>query len=160
MWVSWAYLWNYNVHLLDNFQSVDSPWNFGMGRTVGLWCLCWDMGVPRTSYSPKGTLGWERQWDCDVSAGTWESQGHLSVPLGLWDGKDSGTVMSLLGHGSPKDILQSKGDIGKGRTVGLWCLCWDMGVPRTSCSPKGTLGWEGQWNCDVSAVTQESKDIL
>ena len=79
-----------------------------------------DIGFLRTSHSPKGTLGWEgqwdcdvsagtqefqghptvpkrtmgweRQWDCDVSAGTWESLGHLTVPRGLWDGKDSGTV--------------------------------------------------------------------
>jgi len=25
------------------------------------------------------------------------------VPLGLWDGKDSGTVVALVGHGNPKD---------------------------------------------------------
>ena len=37
--------------------------------------------------------------DFDVSAGTGESLGHPTVPLGLWDGKDSGTVMSLLGQG-------------------------------------------------------------
>ena len=30
-----------------------------------------------------------------------------------------GTVMSVLGQGSPEDIPQSQGDIGMGRTVGL-----------------------------------------
>ena len=35
--------------------------------------------------SPLGTLGWEGQWDCDVSAGTWDSRGHPIVPRGLWD---------------------------------------------------------------------------
>ena len=64
-------------------------------------------------------MGWEGQWDCDVSAGTQEFQGHPTVPRGLWDGKDSGTVMSLLGHGSPEDIPQSQGDYGMGRTEGL-----------------------------------------
>ena len=57
-------------------------------------------------------MGWEGQRDCDVSVGTRESQGQPTVPLGLWDGKDSGTVMSLLGHRSPGDIPQSQGDFG------------------------------------------------
>jgi len=43
------------------------------------------MGVPRTSCSPLGTLGWEGQWNCDVSTGTWESQGHPIVPRRVWD---------------------------------------------------------------------------
>ena len=62
------------------------------------------MGLLRTSHSLKGTLEWKGQWDCDVSAGTRESQGRPIVPRGLWDGKDSGTVMSPVGHGTPKDI--------------------------------------------------------
>ena len=42
------------------------PWDFGMGRTVGLWCLCWDRGVLRRditvplsfpSHCPKETAG-------------------------------------------------------------------------------------------------------
>ena len=88
------------------------------------------MEVSRTSHSFLGTLGWEGQWDCDVYGGrTWESRGHPIVPRGLWDGKDSGTVMSLLGHGNPKsmvvghgnpeDIPLSQGDFGMGRAVGL-----------------------------------------
>ena len=59
-----------------------------------------------------GTLGWAGQWDSDVSGGTRESRGHLTVPRGLWDGKDSGTVMYLVGHGSPEDIPQSQGVFG------------------------------------------------
>ena len=73
----------------------------------------------RTSYSPKGTLEWEGQWDCDVSGRTQESQGCPIVPLGLWDGKDSGTMKPLLGHGTPEDIPQSPLDFGMRRTVGL-----------------------------------------
>ena len=59
---------------------------------------------------------------------------------GLWDGKDSGTEMYLVGQGNPKDIPKSQGDFGMGRTVGLWCIWWDSGVLRTSHSPKETLG--------------------
>ena len=78
-----------------------------------------------------------------MSVGTRESWGHPTVLRGIWNRKDSGPLMSLLGHGSPGDIPQSQGDFGMGRTV----VCWDMGVLRTSHSPKGTLGWEGQWDC-------------
>ena len=59
-----------------------SPWDFGMGRTVQ---------------------------DCGGLGGTWESRRLPIAPLGLWDGKDSGTVVVL-------------------------------GVPRTSHGPIGTLG--------------------
>ena len=56
------------------------------------------------SHSPKGTLGWEGQWDCDVCGGTQESRERPIVPRGLWDGEDSGTVMSVVGHGSPEGL--------------------------------------------------------
>ena len=42
-----------------------------------------------------------------------------TVLLGLGDGKDSGTVMSLVGHESPEDIPKSQRDFGTVRTVGL-----------------------------------------
>jgi len=71
------------------------------------------------------------------------------VPLGLWDGKDSGTVVALVGHGSPGDFPWSPWDFGMGRTVGLWWPWWDMGV-------LGTLGWEGQWDCGGLGWTWES----
>jgi len=66
------------------------------------------------------------------------------VPLGLWDGKDSGTVVVLVGHGSPKDFPWSS---------------WDMGVRRTSNGPLGTLGWEGQWDCGGLGGTWESRGL-
>ena len=40
-------------------------------------------------------------------------------PRGFWDGKDSGTVMYLVGQGNPEDIPKSQGDFGTGRTVVL-----------------------------------------
>jgi len=78
------------------------------------------------------------------------------VPLGLWDGKDSGTVVVLVGHGSPEDFPRSPWDFGMGRTVRLWWSWWDMGVLRTSHDPLGTLGWEGQWDCGSLGGTWES----
>ena len=69
------------------------------------------------------------------TVGTWESRGLLMVPLGLWDGKDSGTVVALVGHGSPEDFPWSPWDFGMGRTVGLWWPWWDMGIPRTLGCP-------------------------
>jgi len=89
-----------------------SPWDFGMGRTVGLWWPWWDMGIPRTSHGHLGTLGWEGQWDWGGLDGTWESRGLPMVPLGLWDGKDSGTGVALVGHGNPKDFPWSPWDFG------------------------------------------------
>ena len=62
------------------------------------------MGVLGKSHGPLGTLGWEGQWDCGGLGGTWESWGLPMAPLGLWDGKDSGTVVVLVGHGNPKDF--------------------------------------------------------
>ena len=41
------------------------------------------------------------------------------IPLGLWDGKDSETVVVLVGHGSPEDFPWSPWDFEFGRTVGL-----------------------------------------
>ena len=67
----------------------------------------------------QGILGREGQWDCDVSGGTGKSRGHPRVPRGLWDRKDSGTVMYLVGQGNPEDIPKSPWDFGTGRTVGL-----------------------------------------
>jgi len=146
-------------------------------------------------------LGWEGQWDCGGLGGAWESQGLPMVPLGLWDGKDNGTLVALVGHGNPKDFPWSAWDWdgkdsgtvvalvehgspkdfpwspwhfemgrtvqdcgsfggtweygglpmvplglwdGMRRTVGLWWPWWDMGIPRTSHGPLGTLGWEVQ----------------
>ena len=42
----------------------------------------------------------EGQWDVKSLLG----YGTPEDPLGLWDGKDSGTVMSLVGHGTLEDI--------------------------------------------------------
>jgi len=50
------------------------------------------------------------------------------IPLGLWDGKDSGAVVVLVGHGSPEDFP----------------------------GPLGTLGWKGQWDCGGLGGTWES----
>ena len=73
-------------------------------------------------------------------------RGNPIVPLGLWDRKDSGTLVALVGHGSPEDFPWSPWDFGMGRTVGLWWPWWDMGIPRTFHGPLETLGWEGQWD--------------
>ena len=75
----------------------------------------WDLGIRRTD-------------DGDVPAGKWESQGYPTVPRELRGRKNSGTVMSLLGYGSPEDIPQSQGDSGEG----------------------------GPWHCDVPAWTSQS----
>ena len=64
-------------------------------------------------------LGIGRTKDCDVPAGTWESQEYPTVPRGLRGRKDSGTMISLLGYGSLEDIPESQGDSGEGRSVGL-----------------------------------------
>ena len=68
---------------------------------------------------PKGILGREGQWDCDVCCGTAKSRGHpkFQSPKGTL-GRE-GTVMSLVGHKSPEDIPNSQGDFGMGRAVGL-----------------------------------------
>ena len=97
-------------------------------------------------------MGREGQWDSDVSGGTRESRGHPKVPLGLWDGKDGGTVMFLLGH------VSSRGH----PTVPLGL--WDRKEGGTVMSLLGhvssrghpTVGWEGRWDCDVSVGTRES----
>ena len=70
---------------------LQSQGDFTMESTVELYGMWWDMGVLKTSHSPKGRLGWE----------------------------GSGTVMFLVGHGSLEDIPQSPWDFGMGRTVGL-----------------------------------------
>ena len=68
-------------------------------------------------------MGWEGQWDCDVFTGTRESRGHPIVQRGLWDGKDSGTVMSLLGHRSLVRMLMSQSPKGTLGPPSLVCSC-------------------------------------
>ena len=85
------------------------------------------MGVLRTSHSPKGTLGWEGQWDYDVSGGTQESKRHPIVPRGLWD------VLTGLRNGDGKSgqhsHIQRK----------LWC----SQLPATLTSKQSPSRWLG-----------------
>ena len=70
--------------------------------------------VPRTCHSHKGNLGWEVQWNVMFLVGHGSLEDN-TVPLGLWDGDC---------------------DVSGGT--------WE--VQRTPHNPKGTLGWEGQWD--------------
>ena len=108
-----------------------------VGQT-GPWESPMVVGIPGT---PGGTVGQTGPWESPMVVGTsrglpvglWDRQdlgraqwwwvplGHPVVPLGLGDGKDSGTMVPLVGHGSLKD----------------------------SHGPPGTRGYLGRtWDCD------------
>ena len=87
------------------------------------------MGTPTGPRVP-WTVG---TWESRGLGGTWESRGLPMVPLGLWDGKDSGTVVALVGHGNPKDFAWSPWDFGmSGQDSGIvmanlditHSICW------------------------------------
>ena len=56
------------------------------------------------------------------------------------DKKESGTVMPLLGHGSPEDIMESQVDLGTGRTVGMSGLYLGHGSPEDIPHSQEDLG--------------------
>ena len=66
-----------------------------------------------------------------------KSRGHATVTRRIWDGKDSGNETFLVGHGSLEDNTVP---------LGLWDGDYDVSggtweVQRTPHNPKGTLGW-------------------
>ena len=90
-----------------------------------------------------------REGPADPSVSTADFQMASAVMLSKRTGWKSLSTTSVLKRTS----------VCGGSGCGLWCLCWDRGVLRTSHSPLGTLGWEGQWDCDVSAGTGDKGDI-
>jgi len=69
------------------------------------------------------------------------------VPWGIVGGNVGGTVVSLVGHGSPEDLPWYPWDFGMGRTVVLWWPWLDIGIPKTYHGPVGSVGGEGRWVC-------------
>ena len=75
-------------------------------------------------------------------------RGNPIVPLGLWDRKDSGTLVALVGHGSPEDFPWFPWEFGMDRGSNS-CLC--LHVCRTHQDVIGLLWTKGEikvtWRC-------------
>ena len=86
----------------------------------GYWCSTYRLAKGQR-YICRLPVGlWDRQ-DLGRAQWWWVPLGHPVVPQGLGDGKDSGIMVPLVGHGSPKD----------------------------SHGPPGTRGYFGRtWDCD------------